>query len=425
MNILDMRTIIYTGILVGGIISVLVSGGLWIQNRKRYHGLSFCFANIVLQVAASFLIALRGVIPDLMSMILSNTLVIMGALFGYIGLEQFVGKRSSQVHNYFLLAVLPFINSYFLFIHPNLSARSLTTSIILLIVCFQCLWLLLRRVEIGIRPLTRWTGLVFCAFCLLLGVRIALLLSFPDTKGDYLHLGTVESLIMIGLQMLLVLLAFSIFMMVNKRLLTDIQKQEEKFSKAFHSAPYAITLTRLSDGKVFEVNDGFTKITGYTISEILGKTTFDIHFWVYEEDRAAIVLELSQHGMVQGTELQLKKKSKEIFTGLYSAEIITINNEKCILASINDITRRKLAEEERENLITELQQALSEVKTLSGMLPICASCKKIRDDGGYWQKIESYISAHSEAKFSHSICPECTKKLYPDIHEKIYENKKD
>jgi PAS domain S-box-containing protein len=84
-----------------------------------------------------------------------------------------------------------------------------------------------------------------------------------------------------------------------------------------------------------------------------------------------------------------------------------------------DITYRKQKEEERENLICKLQDALDDVKTLSGMLPICASCNKIRDDKGYWNQIESYIRDHSEAVFSHSICPECAKILYPEltIHE--------
>ena len=63
----------------------------------------------------------------------------------------------------------------------------------------------------------------------------------------------------------------------------------------------------------------------------------------------------------------------------------------------------------------ELEKALAEVKTLSGMLPICASCKKIRDDQGYWEKIETYISQHSGATFSHGICPECLEQLYPGV----------
>jgi len=85
-----------------------------------------------------------------------------------------------------------------------------------------------------------------------------------------------------------------------------------------------------------------------------------------------------------------------------------------------EVDERKRAQEEKDRLIVELRAALDKVKTLGGLLPICASCKKIRDDAGYWRQIESYIHDHSEAKFSHGICPECAKKLYPDldIHKK-------
>ena len=71
-----------------------------------------------------------------------------------------------------------------------------------------------------------------------------------------------------------------------------------------------------------------------------------------------------------------------------------------------------------EQSIAELTEAMGRVKQLSGMLPICASCKKIRDDAGYWTQIESYIKEHSEAEFTHGICPECAKKLYPDMVKK-------
>jgi hypothetical protein len=79
--------------------------------------------------------------------------------------------------------------------------------------------------------------------------------------------------------------------------------------------------------------------------------------------------------------------------------------------------------EEREELIGELQEALAQVKVLRGILPICANCKKIRDDQGYWKQVESYIRDHSEADFSHSICPECAKKLYPEFFSNKSEDK--
>jgi DNA repair exonuclease SbcCD ATPase subunit len=83
---------------------------------------------------------------------------------------------------------------------------------------------------------------------------------------------------------------------------------------------------------------------------------------------------------------------------------------------IRNISERKQHEKERDALIDNLKKSLTKVRKLSGLLPICASCKKIRDDKGYWNQIEAYIRDHSEAEFSHGICPECSEKLYPENH---------
>ncbi len=90
-----------------------------------------------------------------------------------------------------------------------------------------------------------------------------------------------------------------------------------------------------------------------------------------------------------------------------------------IVESFQDITDRIMAETEKGKLIDDLQAALDRVNVLSGLLPICASCKKIRDDKGYWNQIETYIRDHSQAKFSHGICPDCAKKLYPEFYEQV------
>jgi hypothetical protein len=78
----------------------------------------------------------------------------------------------------------------------------------------------------------------------------------------------------------------------------------------------------------------------------------------------------------------------------------------------------KGAEEEREGLIHNLQEALDNIKTLRGLIPICANCKKIRDDNGYWQQVEVYVRDHSEVTFTHGLCPECTKLLFPEVEKK-------
>ena len=87
------------------------------------------------------------------------------------------------------------------------------------------------------------------------------------------------------------------------------------------------------------------------------------------------------------------------------------------LALAGVISQRKRAEEDRGRLILELQDALEDVKILRGLLPICASCKKIRDNEGGWDHIENYIQKHSEAQFTHGICPECLERLYPEARK--------
>jgi hypothetical protein len=111
-------------------------------------------------------------------------------------------------------------------------------------------------------------------------------------------------------------------------------------------------------------------------------------------------------GFVSNLKRQLRVQNKEIRK---AQEEIKIEFEE-----------RRRAQVDKDNLIIELQDAAAKVKTLSGLLPICSSCKKIRDDKGYWNQIESYVTHHSKAEFSHSICPECAKNLYPEHYKKMY-----
>jgi AmiR/NasT family two-component response regulator len=87
------------------------------------------------------------------------------------------------------------------------------------------------------------------------------------------------------------------------------------------------------------------------------------------------------------------------------------------MARFSDMLELRRLNEELEAHNQELQEALVQVKTLRGLLPICASCKKIRDDQGYWYKVEDYLESHSEAEFTHGLCPDCTRRLYPQLYE--------
>lgn len=97
-----------------------------------------------------------------------------------------------------------------------------------------------------------------------------------------------------------------------------------------------------------------------------------------------------------------------------------------IIETCRDVTERKALEEERERLIAELREALEKIKTLRGLIPVCAWCRKVRDDRGFWEDIENYIRKHSDADFTHGICPECVRKIEEgEIEEEELKNRAD
>ncbi len=110
--------------------------------------------------------------------------------------------------------------------------------------------------------------------------------------------------------------------------------------------------------------------------------------------------------------LKLVKKGAQdyIVKGKFTPELLA--------RSIFYAIERKALNDRQEDLIARLKKALKEIKTLSGLLPICASCKKIRDDKGYWHMVETYISSHANVEFTHAICPDCMEELYPEFLDK-------
>jgi hypothetical protein len=161
--------------------------------------------------------------------------------------------------------------------------------------------------------------------------------------------------------------------------------------QAIEGCDWGLIITENKDELYAPLYGKLAVISGLTLVIFLGTLW---GFWSIMKPMAGKIL-------LNGDELEKKIREK------------TVSLER-------EIEERKKAEKAKEETIAQLRKAMEEIKTLSGLLPICANCKKIRDDQGYWNQIESYISEHSQATFSHGICPECAKKLYPDL--KIYKD---
>jgi PAS domain S-box-containing protein len=177
-------------------------------------------------------------------------------------------------------------------------------------------------------------------------------------------------------------------------------------------------------GRITFVSDS-VKRYGYQPEELIGTKVMKL---VYPEDKAKTFHRIKERrtGLrsTKSFETRLTTKNQtavsfEVFIisaeGLYSSAKSGLGTFLGTQGIARDITARKQAEEEREKLHSKLQEAFDNIKTLKGLLPICANCKKIRDDKGYWNQIEAYIRERSDAEFSHSICPDCAKDLYSDL----------
>jgi CHASE3 domain sensor protein len=199
------------------------------------------------------------------------------------------------------------------------------------------------------------------------------------------------------------------------------------------STDYGIVATR-QDGIVQTFNSGAEHLLGYSAGEVIGKATPML--WRDPEQVAEQAKNLSkklgvpisptfeviaktvQADMIDEGEWTFIRKDGSRFPALLV--VTPLGNEigdfAGYLGIFRDFSERKRIEAERERLVTELKNTLAHIKILSGLIPICAWCKKVRSDTGYWETVEQYVRGHSEARFSHGVCPSCAEKFKDEIH---------
>ena len=184
---------------------------------------------------------------------------------------------------------------------------------------------------------------------------------------------------------------------------------------AIQSTVGGIVITN-TEGKITYVNPSFLKMFEFEeATQVLGRDAAEL-FLANEIKGLNEVSKIIRNTPGDTSEFVALSKEGRSFHVEVSCSNVT-NREDIIMgkmASFVDISQRKKGEKEKEELIGRLQEAFAKIKSLRGLLPICASCKKIRDDKGYWHQLELYVTENSEATFSHSLCPECAKNLYPD-----------
>jgi len=192
-----------------------------------------------------------------------------------------------------------------------------------------------------------------------------------------------------------------------------LRESEERYRNLFNNNHSTMLLIDPETADIVDANPAAISYYGWRHEELTGKKITDIN--ILPKERIFQEMERAKKEQRKHFYFRHRLSSGEIRDVEVLSGPIAVYGRKLLYSIIHDITDRKHAEEALLREKNKLQNALEKIKMLSGMLPICANCKKIRDDKGYWNQIESYIREHSEIEFSHGICPKRAKKLYPDL----------
>lgn len=362
MFTLDVQTVLAVNAAIS-IICAFEILYLWLKNRKKYSGLLFWASFFIFQVLALILLSLKGMVSEWISGILASTMIVVGVFLMYVGLNNFFGKTRNYFINYFYIAIFILVHYYFTFITPSLMARNINISIGIMVMFFQSFWLVTYEVSTALRRIANAATFVFLTYVVVSIVRFFIILS-AQANNDLFKIGFLDTASILIYALLLILLSYSLSLMINHRLLSEVVSEKEKFSAVFNLSSYAIIISQVDDGLIIDVNDGFFKVTGHEKRAVIGKTAIELDLWKDVDDRASVVRDLKENGAVTNLELYFRKKNGEIITGLFSAELISINEQKYILSILHDITYDR----QMQQLFSSALNAMNEGMALHQMI---------------------------------------------------------
>jgi PAS domain S-box-containing protein len=298
---------------------------------------------------------------------------------------------------------------------------------------YAAAFLALRLISITGKRVS-WGLISLAIFLMAVRRSISLFQLIPDRQIPSLEL-TFELIgLLVSILMLAGLLLISPLFKSMATSILELRKAEET-ARENEKKLYDIT-SNLAEG-IFVLNGrgAFSfmnqeaeRLTGWTFEELKDKVVHDIIHYEKGDDIPLPVEECEMLSVIKtgklysSTDVTLMKKDGSHFpVSVISSPIAENGKVLTAVTAFRDITEQKQLEKDREKLIEELKESLKTIKKLQGILPICASCKKIRDNNGEWSELEFYIMTRADVDFSHGICPECAKRLYPDLN--LFKNK--
>ena len=349
MVVFDMRTI-FVCYLLNTLLCAIIMAMQWLNYRRQYAGMGWWFLDFVLQFLGLLLIMLRGAVPDLFSLTLGNAIIVGGFIALLRGFRLFFGVKGSAAPDWACLAIFIIVHTWFSYRMPNLAARDVVFSAVMLFFSLRALWTL-SRVPPALRMAITSIRVAMGIFTAASIIRIVMHVVIP-TGNDFFAHGTEDTVILVIFMAIFLQLTFSLVYTVGRRIFLDQEKliyqktfaevelrvNQELFSKSFHASPNAISVSRLKDGVFVDVNDQFCQVSGYTREEALGNPPINI--WPSTESRQAYVKELQAVSSLHGYEAFLNGKNGKSVHAELSGGVIELNGEKHILSIVRDLSER-------------------------------------------------------------------------------------
>lgn len=334
---IDTRTVFAFQVLIF-LVSLLVLTQAWVQNRSRYKGLGYWALLMCFTSLGYFLIALRGSIPDVLSIVLGNMLLLLAVALLIRGLKLFMGEEGSCTANYILLAVALAVISYFTFISPDIRVRILMVNGTYLIIFGQVMTILQRNKAKCVNSAVLPLKISVVAIIVLNLVRILGQFLFPSQTQDLFSQNLTDQVFVVVHTLAVTYLEMNLTLLISGRLLAEVKAEEAKFNKLFHNAPYAVAITDAKTGMVMEINDEMLELLGYGPEEVRGKDSISLGVWTDPEQRTRVIAELMTGREVDGLELDFRGRGGKLVHTLFSASLVTINGDKKIISSMKDIS---------------------------------------------------------------------------------------
>lgn len=292
---------------------------------------------------------------------IANPLVVLGQIFLYIGILQFLDKK---VNRWILATIyVVFVLTYFAFMYiiNDISARTIVINATLATISILSAYKLVSRKDKHIFGSANFTAIVFFIYGCFLIVRFLFALLLPPMR-DYSDQATILIIGFIVPTITSTLWTYGFIIMLNQRLNIENFVEKEKMQLVFNTSPDAAMITRKNDGLFIDVNNGFSVMTGYARDEVIGDFTLKTNLWHDLADRNKFLAVMDEKEICENMEFVFGRKDGRQFAGMISARIITINNVPHIVSTIRDITERKQAEEERKLAEQKIQQLVQQLE---------------------------------------------------------------